>query len=85
MERKMKHVHPGETLKMELVEGRKLSLENIAELLDTPISNISTILNGEASITPAIALKLETVFGGSADFFLRLQNTYDLGIAKKSS
>lgn len=85
MERKMKHVHPGETLKMELVEGRKLSLENIAELLDTPILDISNILNGHEDISPRMALKLETVFGGSADFFLRLQNTYDLGIAKKSS
>jgi addiction module HigA family antidote len=29
-------------------------------------------------ITPNIALRIEAVFGGKADFWLRLQRTYDL-------
>lgn len=83
MERKMRNVHPGEILKMELIEGRKLSMRKIAKLLDTSLLSISNILNGQEVISPTIALRLETVFGGKADFFLRLQATYDLEEVKK--
>jgi plasmid maintenance system antidote protein VapI len=44
----MRNVHPGEILKMELVEGRKLSVRKIAQLLDSSILDISNILNGRA-------------------------------------
>ena len=83
MERKMRNVHPGAILKMELVEDRKLTVSKIAELLDTTRSNMSNILNGHAGISPNMALRIETVFGGSAEFFMRLQATYDLQEAKK--
>ena len=79
----MKNIHPGSILKMELVEGRKLSVSKIAELLDTTRSNMSNIINGKASITPNMALKLERVFGGSAKHFLNLQLNYDLRNATK--
>jgi addiction module HigA family antidote len=84
MERKMRNVHPEEILKMELVEGRKLSVYNIAELLDSTVSDISNILSGNEGIPSTMALKLETVFGGKADFFVRLQGNYDLEEAKNN-
>lgn len=83
MVRKMRNVHPGEILKMELIDGRKFSISKIAELLDTPISGISNVLNGNAGVSPMIALKLEKVFGGRADSFLRLQTGYALEEFKK--
>ncbi|TCN59589.1 hypothetical protein [Flavobacterium circumlabens] len=46
MERKMRNVHPGEILKMELIEGRRLSVNQIAELLNTSILDIFNVLNG---------------------------------------
>ena len=83
MERLMRNIHPGFILKMELVEGRKLSVSKIAELLDTTRSNMSNIINGHASITPNMALKLEVFFGGSAKHFLNLQLNYDLKNAQQ--
>lgn len=83
MEKKMRNVHPGSILKMELVEGRKLSVSKIAELLDTTRSNMSNIINEHSSITPNMALRLEAVFGGSARHFLNLQSNYDLFKAEK--
>ncbi|WJS93871.1 HigA family addiction module antitoxin [Flavobacterium johnsoniae] len=84
MERKMRNVHPGEILKMELVEGRKLSVSKIAKLLDYSLLDINNVLNGHAKISPDLASKLETVFGGTADLFLRLQDKYDLQERKNS-
>ncbi|OXA74016.1 addiction module antidote protein, HigA family [Flavobacterium aquidurense] len=83
MKRKMRNVHPGEILKMELVLGRKFSVSKIAEMLSTKNSEISNILNSRAVISPTMALKLEAVFGGKADFFMRLQINYDLEKAQK--
>jgi len=39
---------------------------------------VSKIVNGKGAITPNIALPIETVFGGNADFWLRMQRGYDL-------
>ena len=39
---------------------------------------LSKIINGHGGITPNIALRIEKVFGGKADFWLRLQRKYDL-------
>ena len=85
MKRKMRNVHLAEILKMELIEGRQLSVSKIAHLLDSTVLDISNILNGHKEIPPTKALKLETVFGGKANFFLHLQATYDLEEAKKTN
>lgn len=39
---------------------------------------LSKIANGKGAITPNIALRIEKVFGGQADFWLRMQRGYDL-------
>ena len=39
---------------------------------------LSKITNGKGSITPNIALRIEKVFGGNADFWLRMQRGFDL-------
>jgi addiction module HigA family antidote len=83
MERTMKKTHPGQILYMELVEGRKLTITKIAELLGTTRANMSNIINGHAAISPNMALRLEAVFGGTANHFLNLQKTYDLAKAKE--
>jgi addiction module HigA family antidote len=80
----MRNIHPGSILKMELVEGRNLTVTKIAEMLLTTRSNMSNIINGKASITPNMALKLEKVFGGSAKHFLNLQLNYDLKKAQQA-
>lgn len=83
MERKMRNIHPGSILRIELIEGKKLSISKIAKLLDTTRSNMSNIINGNVAITPNMALKIEFVFGGSARHFLNLQRNYDLIKAEK--
>jgi addiction module HigA family antidote len=83
MEKKMKKIHPGQILYMELVEGQNLTISKIAILLGTTRANFSNIINGHASISPNMALRLERVFGGTARHFLNLQRSYDLAKAKE--
>ena len=81
--RKMKRTHPGLILRMELTEGRGLTISKIADLLDTTRSNMSNVLNGRAAISPNMALRIEAVFGGSAEHLMRLQTAYDFQKAKE--
>ncbi len=83
MKRNLRRTHPGLILKMELIEGRNLTVGKAAELLATKRAKMSTILNGHASISPNMALRIEQVFGGSADHYIRLQSAYDFEIAKE--
>lgn len=80
----MKLSHPGEILKMEIVEGRNLTIGKAAELLDLTRPTLSNILNGKAGVTPNVALIIEAVFGGSAKLWVRLQTSYDLAVAGQS-
>lgn len=56
---------------MELVEGRKLSISKITELLDTTRSNMSNIISEHSSITPMMAFfeKMSKLFQMEKVFF----------------
>ena len=77
---KMRPIHPGEVLKDELDE-LKLSANKFAAELHVPTNRITEILNGQRAITADTALRLSAFFGTSAEFWLKLQNAYDLKIA----
>ena len=79
--RKLKPVHPGEILRDEMAE-LKLSANRFAEMLHVPTNRITAILNGQRGITADTALRLSVFFGTSAEFWLKLQNIYDLKIVE---
>jgi addiction module HigA family antidote len=79
MERHKKtNIHPGIILREDVLQPADLSISEAADMLQVSRVTLSKILNGSGSITPNIALRIETVFGGNADFWLRMQRGYDL-------
>lgn len=79
MERaKETNIHPGIILKEDVIEVNQLTIGNASGLLGISRLTLSKIANGKASITPNIALRIEKIFGGNADFWLRMQRGYDL-------
>jgi antitoxin HigA-1 len=75
---KKTNIHPGIILREDVLQPSDLSVSEVAEMLQVSRVTLSKILNGSGSITPNIALRIETVFGGNADFWLRMQRGYDL-------
>ena len=83
MQNRMPPVHPGEILREELTE-LNISARGLAHRLDVPANRITAILNEKRSITPDTALRLAQYFGTSPEFWLNLQQTYDLKIIRQT-
>ena len=70
--------HPGEVLQTLCLEPLGISLTEAAKLLGVTRKTVSKIVNGHSAITPEMALRLEIVFGSTAQTWLNMQNAYDL-------
>jgi antitoxin HigA-1 len=55
-----------------------LRVAEFAKALGVTRQQLYRLINGDCGITPEMALRLEIVVGGSADFWLRLQMNFDL-------
>lgn len=71
-------IHPGITLHEDFMEPLGLSANRLAEKLGVPQNRISDIVRGRRGISADTALRLEKAFGVSAQFWLNLQQQYDL-------
>lgn len=70
--------HPGEILYELYFEPLKLSITEAAKKLQIARPNMSTIINGKAGISPQMALKLAKAFDTTPQYWMSLQNNYDL-------
>ena len=70
--------HPGDLIKSEIIEAHGLSISKAASLPKVRRATLSDLLNGKASLTPEMALRIEKVFGPEMDHLLRMQLAYDI-------
>jgi addiction module HigA family antidote len=84
-EKKLPPIHPGEILKEEFMIPLGLSANQLALKLHVPAGRITSIINGQRAITPETALRLSKLFAMSAEFWLNLQQLYELQLTEQSS
>lgn len=77
---KLKPIHPGEILQKEFLKPLGLSQYRLAKDISVPPIRISQIIHGKRAISADTALRFAKYFGNSAEFWLNLQNQYDLEI-----
>jgi addiction module HigA family antidote len=77
-------IHPGEHLAEEL-QALDMSAAELARNIGVPTNRVTQILNGTRSVTGDTALRLAHFFGTSPQFWLNLQNLYDLRLAQKKA
>ena len=75
-------IHPGEILSQEFLIPMGISQSRLARDINVPPRRINEICLGKRSITPDTALRLARYFGMSAEFWMTLQQRYDLQCAK---
>ena len=74
--------HPGLVIREYLND---VTVSDAAKHLGITRTSLSRILNGKTGISPLMAIKLETAFGGiPAESWLALQAKYDLWQEKQS-
>ena len=76
--KKIKNIHPGEVLKKEFLKPLNISAYRLCMDINVPQTRISEIIKGNRSITADTALRLSKYFGNSANFWLGLQNDFDI-------
>ena len=77
MER-LPNIHPGEILKEEFLDPFEISAYKLAKEIKIPQTRISQIIKGKRRITADTALRLSEFFGNSPQFWMGLQDDYDL-------
>ena len=76
--------HPGRLIRKACLEPLGLSVTAGAKALGVARPTLSSILNARAGVSPEMAIRLEKVFGGTADAWLRMQAAFDLAEARRS-
>lgn len=79
----MRPVHPGEVLREEFLTPLGMTPNALANVLRVTPARINEIVRGERGITPVTALRLARYFGGTAEYWMNLQQTYDLKVARQ--
>jgi len=78
MKKKLDLIPPGTILHDEFLEPLGITAYRLSKEIRVQQTAISQIINGSRRITVDMALRLSRYFGNSAQFWLNLQNHYDL-------
>jgi addiction module HigA family antidote len=70
--------HPGRIIRRDCIEPLGLTITAAAKVLGVTRQALNNVVNGKASISPEMAVRLSKAFGGSAEMWVRLQSNYDL-------
>eukprot|EP01133_Synstelium_polycarpum_P030538 gene30538-37932_t len=74
-------IHPGEILREDFLEPFGITQNRLATIIGVPPRRINEIVHGKRSITADTALRLAKAFGNSAQFWLNIQDRYELDLA----
>lgn len=74
---KLPPIHPGAIL-LEDLKDEGISINGLAQAIRVPSNRISLIVNGKRGISADTAARLARYFGTSAQYWLNIQNRFDL-------
>ena len=77
-------VHPGEILLEDFIKPLGSTVNKLARDLHVPATRIGEIVHERRRITADTALRLARYFNTNPEFWLTLQNFYDLEVSRRS-
>jgi addiction module HigA family antidote len=84
MKNQMRPIHPGEILREEYLVPLAINANALAQALGVPANRISGIVAGKRAVTADTALRLARAFKTSPEFWLNLQQAFDLRTAERT-
>ena len=82
-EKRLQTIHPGRIL-LEDMKDEEISINGLAQAIRVPANRISLIVNGKRGITADTAARLGRYFGTAAQYWLNIQNRFDLDSLDRS-
>ena len=79
----MRPIHPGEILREDFLKPLQMSANALSKALRVPAGRVNDIVLERRGVTPDTALRLARYFGGDAQSWLNLQQSYDLKLTQK--
>ena len=79
----MRPIHPGEIIKEEYLKPLSMSVSALAVALRVPASRINDVVRQKRGVSIDTALRLARYFNTTAQFWMNLQISYDLKIARQ--
>ncbi|MGO9006529.1 MAG: HigA family addiction module antitoxin [Beijerinckiaceae bacterium] len=73
---------PARSRKTLYMPAGRVGRPQTARQIDVPVNRVTAILNGQRGITADTALRLGHWFGTSPEFWLNLQNLFELRLAR---
>lgn len=83
MPRMLPPIHPGETLREDVLKPLDMSVNQLAKALKVDAARLNEIVRGRRGITADTALRLACYLGTSAEFWIGLQADYELRVARQ--
>ncbi len=84
MKNKMRPIHPGEILREEFLQPLEMSANQFAHVIGVPANRVTEIVGERRTVTADTALRLARALGTTPEFWLNLQQAYDLRTAEKA-
>jgi len=81
MKRQMRHIHPGEILREEVIAANNLTVTEAAKMLGISRQSLNNIIHERSDITPEMSFRIAKVFGGTPDIWANMQTKYNLHLA----
>lgn len=75
--------HAGDVIYWGILEPLGISITKAAEILGVRRATLSAVVNGKASLSPELALRVEKAFGPEVDHLLRIQAAFDAAQIRK--
>ncbi|MDZ8139180.1 MAG: HigA family addiction module antitoxin [Nostoc sp. DedQUE04] len=70
--------HPGEILLKDFLDPMGITQRELANALHVPYQRINELVNQKRGITPSTAIRLSKFFENSSEFWLNLQQKWEL-------
>lgn len=75
--------HPGDFIRTEIVEPAGLTVTAAAAALKVSRPALSSLLNGKASLSGDMALRIKKAFGVRMETLMRMQSSFDIAETRK--
>jgi antitoxin HigA-1 len=84
MPRTLSPIHPGEVLREDVLEPLGMSVNQLSKALAVDASRLNDIVRGRRGVTADTALRLARYLGTTPEFWLNLQQSYELRVARQA-